>query len=171
MKRIAAILLIIAFCLPFFGCQQDSEPVRSPVTFYYRRAEFDHGSEDSVILGQIRDSDGYQNDLKGLLNLYLQGPTAEEFDPTFPKGTKLIDYRVEENTALLTVSDQLSLADGIHLTVACACLAKTVMELTGLETVQIQAQTVMLGNDKVIVMDESRILLLDSTQDNSQRSE
>ena len=164
MKIPISLLLVICLCLALFGCQQDVEPAKKPVTFYYCRTEFDHGSEDSVILGETRESAGYEDDLVGLLNLYLQGPLSEDLRSTFPAGTKLKEYWAEGNTAMLTVTDQLSLAKGIDLTVSCACLAKTVLEITGLDAVQIQAQNVNLGNNAYILMDRSTILLLDGTE-------
>lgn len=164
MKRIISLLLVLSFCLFASGCQQESEPVKKPVTFYYCRTEFDHGSDDSVILCETRESAGFEGNLIDLLNLYLQGPISDNLRQTFPTGTKLKEYRVEGNTAVLTVTNQLSLASGIDLTVACACLAKTVMDLTGLQDVKIQAQTVNLGNNAYIIMDQETILLLDSTE-------
>lgn len=164
MKRIVSFLLLICLCFMTCGCRQETEPAKKPVTFYYCRTEFDHGSDDSVILGETRESAEFEGNLMGLLNLYLQGPLSENLRPTFPAGTKLKEYRVEGNTAVLTVTDQLSLAKGIDLTVACACLAKTVMSLTGLKDVQIQAQTVNLENNAYIFMDQNSILLLDGTE-------
>ena len=170
MKRIIVILVLICLCLPTMGCREEA-PIQSPVIFYYRRAEFDHGSEESVILREVRESQGIDHQIPRLLEEYLKGPVSEDLADTFPTDTKLIDFRIEAATAFVTVSDELAQLSGIELTVACACLAKTVMELTGMESVQIQAQTAMLGNDQIIIMDSSRILLLDSTQNNSERRE
>lgn len=171
MKRIIAILLLLCLCLTAIGCSPEKDPIKSPVTFYYRRAEFDHGSEQSVILGETRESEGIRGNIPRLLEEYLKGPVSEELAATFPDDAKLIDYRTKDSSAFVTVSDELAQLSGIELTVACACLAKTVIELTGIKSVHIQAQTAMLGNEQVIIMDSSRILLLDSTQDNSERSE
>lgn len=164
MKRITILFILLAVMLPLCGCREEAEPILSPVTFYYSRAEFDHGNENSVIHGEIRESAGYEGDLIGLLNLYLNGPISEEYKATFPAGTKLKDFQVEDKTAVLTVTDQLSLARGINLTIACACLTKTVLEMTGLDAVKIQAETVNLGNSVFILMDRSSLLLLDAEE-------
>ena len=164
MKITVSILLLICLSIMLLGCQEKAEPINKPVTFYFSCSEFDHGNENSVIAGETRESAGFENDIMGLLNLYLSGPESEDLRSTFPADVKLLEYRVEDGTAILTVTDQLSLVDGIELTVACACIAKTVMKLSGLEAVKIQTQTVNLGNKPYIIMDQSTILLLDDTE-------
>lgn len=164
MKKKISVLLLISLCIPLWGCQPKTEPVKSPVTFYYCREEFDHGKEDSVILGEIRDQAGFEDNLTGLLDIYLQGPVSENLHSTFPYGTVVREYRVEDTTAVLTLSHQLSLAEGMDLTIACACLTKTVLELTGLDTVRIYTQTANLENNSYIQMDRNTLLLIDSTE-------
>lgn len=164
MKGYISILLLICLCLPLFGCQKEAKQAMKPVTFYYCRTEFDHGKEDSVILGETRESAGFEDNFIGLVNLYLQGPVSDGLHATFPVGTKLIEYRLEGETAVLTVTDQLSFAKGIQLTTACACLAKTVMGLTEVKAVKIQTQTENLMNAPYIIMDQRTILLLDDTE-------
>ena len=164
MKRLISLLLIICLCAFLFGCQDKAEPIKKPVTFFYCRSDFDHGNESSVILGETRESAGFENNIMGLLGLYLEGPASDSLRTTIPEGAKLMDYKVEGNTAVLTVTDRFALASGIELTLACACFAKTVLHMTGLEAVKIQAQTVNLGNKPYILMDHSTILLLDNTE-------
>ena len=166
MKKFISILLIVAFCLSISGCQQKTEPIKSPVTFYYSRAEFDHGNQDSVILGETRESAGLKSDLIKLLNEYLAGPLSDQLTSPSPGGTRVKNIWIENDVAILSVTDQMSLARGIQLTLACACLAKTFMEISGIETVKIQAQTVKLSATGYILIDKDNILLLDSTEIN-----
>lgn len=167
MKKGIAILLMFALCLSLWGCQGDSNAPKDPVTFYYRRVEFDHGNEDSVIMGEVREAEGHKDDMMYLLNLYLAGPESPEMAVTFPYNTQLIRFTLSDKIASVTLSDSFAQLTGIDLTVACACIAKTVMELTGIQTVQLQTPTMMLGNDPFVVIDSASLLLIDGTEDAS----
>ncbi|MBQ7330955.1 MAG: GerMN domain-containing protein [Oscillospiraceae bacterium] len=159
MKRILSLLLLLALLCCLTACKQ-KETMEDPVTFYYQNKEFSHGSGNSVILGETRESAGSE-DMISLLNLYLKGPVSENLLKTFPNGTKLLKFHIDGEIANVVLSDQITLADGIELTVACGCLAKTVMELTGVTGVNICAENLPLGNKQNIYMDLNSLLLLD----------
>lgn len=162
--RMISLLLLIAICMTVTGCQKQAESIKTPVVFYYVRAEFDHGNDNSVICGETRESADFKGNLIELLNGYLQGPQSEDLLTPFPSGTSITNYVVDNTTAILTVTDHLTQISGMDLTVACACLSKTVIELTGIESVKIQAKTKELGSNEYIYMDMNTILLLDSTE-------
>lgn len=160
MKRFLSLFLLLALVCCLTACKQ-KETMEDPVTFYYQNKEFSHGSGSSVILGETRESAGISEDIISLLNLYLKGPVSENLLKTFPNGTKLLKFHIDGEIANVVLSDQITLADGIELTVACGCLAKTVMELTGVTGVNICAENLPLGNKQNIYMDLNSLLLLD----------
>ena len=163
MKRYTALLLILALFLCLTACAREDNTIREPVSFYYRRAELTYGSSDSVILSESSDAAGHTDDLIWLLGEYLKGPQSENLLQTFPSGTTLVSLTVEEGTATIVLSVQFGRLTGMDLTVACACLTKTVLGLTDAETVVIQAVNTDLDGAQQIVMDESSLLMLDES--------
>ena len=166
MKRLTAALLLILTVLSMTACAQDEEPVH-PVAYHYLRAPLDngeilHGSADSVIAPEIREGDGHQGDLSHLLDIYLLGPLDHDYRSPFPVGTALISITVDGVHASLVLSRQFANHNGIDLTLACACLTMTVMDLTGVETVTISADESQLDGKASITMDRSSMILTDT---------
>lgn len=161
MKRSLCMILIFAFCFTFFGCQQDQPKLQSPVNFYYPRLEPTHGSADSLIAPVPTEGSGYADDPTGLLNLYLLGPSDESFVSPFPSGTVLLSLSVTEDTIHLQLNKSFAQLTGIDLTLACACLTLTVIELTDAEYVSITAENTTLDGSAQIIMDRSCLTLLD----------
>ncbi len=163
MKRSMAILLICALLLPLTACQQEQAAGEGTVTFYYCRKELTHGSTDSVIAGETRDTQSQGKDLSRLLTLYFMGPRSQELRTPFPVGLRLVECRINEGTAYVTVTDALSQLTGIELTLACACITRTVLGLSEAEAVHIQAETSLLGSSQFLLMDEKTLLLFDGS--------
>ncbi|MBE6974902.1 MAG: hypothetical protein E7436_05375 [Ruminococcaceae bacterium] len=160
MKRWICLLLAI-LCLPLWGCQEEETPLLDPFNGYYRRAELTHGSADSVIAALPIEGAGLKGDHLALLNIYLSHRPDPFYAPTFPEGTQLLIMELEYNTADLLLSSNISELSGLDLTVACVCLTKTVIELTGVDTVIIRARGTTLDGASYISMDLSSIYLLD----------
>lgn len=163
MKRIiAAFLLLVLFpCLT--ACANHKDTIQEPVAFYYRRADITYGNSNSVILSESADAADCNGDALLLLNQYLKGPQSEDLAQTFPAGTAVITLAVEENKADILLSPQFARLSGMDLTIACACLTLTALELTGTETVVIHAHQSTLNGMEQIVMDKNCILLLDDS--------
>ena len=161
MKRILSLALVVLLCLIFPGCSGETEKPRQPVNFYYRRAELTYGSVDSLIAPVEAEAAGYEDDTVDLLNTYLRGVGGAGFEPTFPVGTKLLSMGILDGTAHLQVTSSLARISGIDLTVACACLSLTVMELTGAQAVCITAANETLDGNPSVTMTMDTLLLLD----------
>lgn len=144
MKRFLSILLIAVLCLS--GCAIGQEQFKDPVTFYYLRDYSDLDNRDTffsegAIGSEFREASGHRNDLNYLLSIYLQGPLDENLRSPFPIGCRPIDIRQDDGTLYLVLSPVVTELSEMELTVACACLAKTCMELVPVDTVQIEAST------------------------------
>ena len=167
MKRLICLLLCGAMMLCLFACAAQSEDFVKPIKFYYLRVQLPdqlyHGSEDSVISAETREGQGIYQNTELLLNHYLAGPLSDTHASLFPSGTRLVGWHTEGNTLCITLSDQAAKLTGIDLTLACACLSKTFLELKDYETVRIQAESLPLDSKAYITMDESSLLLLDTT--------
>ena len=145
MKRFLCILLIAVLFLS--GCAIGQERFKEPVTYYYLRDYSDPDNRDTFFLDgalgtETREAAGHRDDLNYLLSIYLQGPLDGGLRSPFPSGCRPMDIRQEEQYVYLKLSPSITDLNEMDLTVACACLAKTCMELTGVETVQIEGSSI-----------------------------
>ena len=159
MKRSLSFILALCLLLGLYGCHRQEEPIESPVTFYYRQAEVVYGDPEGLIGPCVSEGAGYEDDLPGLLNRYLQGPENPAFINPFPGGCRVVKLTIEDRTATVTLNGLLARYREIALSVACACLSLTIMELTGTDVVCIQTNTALLDGAESITMTKESILL------------
>ena len=74
-----------------------------------------------------------------MLSLYFQGPSDPELESPFPVGCKVLEFQERDGQLTLTLSRMITAKNDMDLTIACACLAKTCMELTGANTIQVES--------------------------------
>ena len=166
MKRWIAVCLLFVLILSLAACSI-TEKIEYPVSYHYLRApmangEIHHGSEDSVIAPEIREGAPYQDNITLLLDLYLHGPLDKNFQTPFPVGTALRSLTVEGTHANVVLSRSFAKQSGIDLSLSCACLTLTVMDLTGAETVTISVQGEQLDGKDSITLDRSNLILTDT---------
>ena len=138
MKRFISFLLILALLLS--GCAFAGEQFIEPVTFYYLKNHSDRESYDAffgegAIGSELREASGHRYDLNYLAALYLRGPTDPQLISSFPAGSKVLEIGFERSTLHITMNTIPSQLNDMDLSVACACLSKTFMELTKVDTV------------------------------------
>lgn len=157
MKRFLIFLLLAGLALSCWAC---SEP--PSVTFYYVRDESAYlfGTENAVIVGEIRESASNIQNLQDLLILYFHGPLNENFRSPFPRGTSLVDIQQQGSQLTIRLSSIASAMKGTDLTLACACLAKTCFDVTNVEAVTILATgfgniSVTLSRDSLLLIDDA----------------
>ena len=160
MKKILILILSIFLLVSLCACNKQQTSFVTPVQFYYRNATVSYNSESAVICGETREGNGYE--LIDLIDQYLQGPVSDEFLSPFPAGITVLSLETAEGKASVSLSEPFTELNGIELTLACACLTKTVMELTGTTAVEISVPNVSLNGSTSITMDAQSILLLDS---------
>lgn len=146
MKRLWSILLLFLFLL---GCS--SQTIQEPVNFYYPATDYIHSVDGNLFSCEQREAAELENE-QAILNLYLTGPLDPRFENPFPAGSRITQLRVSDYTATIVISDEFAQLTGISLSLGCAAISMTCMELTGTETVLIRAQTQLLDGDKEIVM-------------------
>ena len=160
MKKAVCIMLVALLLCSLAACQ--NKKIENPVNFYYLRTKYTYGSADSVISAEIREYPEADN-TAGLITQYLKGPQDNLLSSEFPFGTKLVALEQQGRTISITLTDHISRLSGASLSLACVCLAKTVMEYTGAKTVFISAETKFLSNLSYITVTEDTILLVDDT--------
>jgi spore germination protein GerM len=166
MKRIT-LILIIASILLCTGCSAQKEEFQSPVNFYYPRIECTFGKADSVLGAEIREAGDHKDDLNYLLQQYLTGPKTEALYSPFPAGTKLVRLEQNEETLNIILDSTFAELSGLKLTLACAGLTRTCLELAPVDTVQISADGPTLDGKRSIIMDRHALELIDRAVDNS----
>lgn len=164
MKRWIVLLLALAFLLSASGCKQAAPAPQRPVTFYYPAAETVYDGKSPVIHPEIRDGAGYEENMEGLLNIYLKGPSSEDLRSPFPRGVYVSRLYVTTTMATLELNSEFARLTGIDLTMACVCIASTVFELTGLDRVQILATDAQLDGLTSITLDRDDIYFIDPPQ-------
>ena len=160
MKRFIFAILALSLLLCLVGCSNND--VRVPVFFYYCTDPVDYNSSTGVISAEIRDRDGYGDDLVSILNLYLQGPESDAFRTPFSDDINTVSLLTNDSIAEVILNQQFSNLTGQDLTLACACISMTVMDLTNSETVRISSENAQLDGNDFIEMSRSDLLFLDT---------
>lgn len=164
MKQRISLLLILVTLLAAVGCARNTPAPTVPVTFYYPAYETVYDGKTSVIHPEIRDGAGYEDDIAGLLNLYLKGPVSESLRSPFPKQVTVIRYGATSNIATLALSEAFAQLGGIDLTIACACIANTVFDLAQVDRVQILVADAQLNGQTSITFDRDDLYFSDISQ-------
>jgi len=154
------LLLCLLFLLMLPGCKSQQEP-RQPIKFYYPKTEISYGASDGVLSHELRESASLSKET--VISLYLKGPRAEGLISPFPENINIIHFSVQEKAATLVLSDSYATLSGLDISIASVCLSKTVMELTGAESVTLSCQTQPLGGETRIIISESDLVLYDDS--------
>lgn len=158
MKELICLILAAALLFILSSCYLTG--ANDSIYFYYLRSQFTHGASDSVIVAEVRELSG-NYEITDLIRQYLNGPLDSTLKTPFPADTSLITFENEAGTVSITLSDQIGALTGVSLSLACTCLAKTVMELTDSKTVHISAETLALNGRDYLSFEADTVLLLD----------
>lgn len=150
MKKYFLTLLVVLLVLS--GCTAGNIRYDDPVKFYYIQNEVEYGTQSGVIKETTREAKGHRNDYTYLINQYLNGPISYDCISPFPAGTALEELSWDQNRVQIILSPHIATLSGADLIVACACLTKTVADITGIQTVQIRAQGSLLNGEEVLVL-------------------
>ena len=140
MKKLFCFLLPFILSFALCSCANETDTIRVPVNFYYPLTNAVYGTQSGVIDAEIFDAENLEDDYPNLLRCYLEGPHSETLRNFFPIGTELISFYDFNGHVQIIFTSHLSKLSNAELTVACACITKTVIELTGAETVQINTE-------------------------------
>lgn len=160
MKRLFGLILTLALCLSLCACGSGKDKIQQPVNFYYRCSELSYDTSDGLIRAYVAEAAGYTEVLP-LLRLYLQGTTDAAFTSTFPAGIQLLDAYVMGKTIYLELNESMADLTGIDLTIACACLTMTALELVDATNVCISANGAAMDGSPSITMSLNDLILQD----------
>lgn len=164
MKRIVCLITGILLCFTFFACSNATEDIQVPVAYYYQTADFDYQNPTGIIVSETHESFGHENDYFYLTEQYLNGPSTADCISPFPTGTHLEQLTILDDRIMVILSTDFATLSGHDLTIACSCFAKTLIEMTGLDTVTISAKDALLDGTPSITMTKNDFLLTDSNE-------
>lgn len=159
MKRMISFFLILAALSSLAACKEQTQ-IHQGVSFYYRNSAVTSGS--NVIIPEAREAEGIRDDTSQLLREYLKGPKSEGFVHVIPEETVLYSFSMTDTEAEIVLSDEFAKLSGLDLTIACACITKTVIGLCAVQTVKIRCLNTDLECGRFVIMDEASLMLFES---------
>ena len=157
MKQSIAILLTL---LLLSACSAPAPDNQQQLQFYYCTVDSGFDADSSAIRAESRECNSLTN-VEEILTVYLAGPQSADLCSPFPAALHLVSVTTDAPAVSITLSRELSDLTKLDLTMACACIAMTVMALTGTETVHISAEDALLNGQQTITMNAETLQLLD----------
>lgn len=164
MKRLTATVLALCLLIGWTGC--GTQVPQETVSFYYLRSQPRFSGDDGVLAPEARLAAGL--DLENpaeVLNAYLEGPESAELESPVPRDTAVVEVKRIHDSLHINFSSEFSQLSGIDLTLACACVSRTCMELCGVDTVRIRANGALLNGSTYVVMSRENLKLADDALD------
>lgn len=156
MKRL---LLLSLAVLVLVGCSQENDPGK--MRFSYPRAEFSYNRADSVIVSEFREVDRSLS-VGALLSMYLEGPMDSTLVNPFPQGLSIQSVWNDGHTLFITVSDHMATLSGAPLILACSCLGRTAMDISGAASADIRCESLLLDGKKSITVNADTVIYTDT---------
>ena len=143
MKKLTVFLLILLLLL--CGCSVSSHNIKEPVDFFYpktceRPEDYKDYFSDGAIGCETREASGHRDDLYYLLSMYFQGPLDAQLLSPFTTDCTLVKVSQTGEELTVVLNANAAKTSDLDLTLAIACLAKTCMTLTDVNTVHIESR-------------------------------
>ena len=164
MKRALIFPLITVIILTLVSCSSSqTRNQETVINFYYCPNPLILHEDATVVVPENRVLTGGEPSLDDFLRLYFSGPIRKDLTTPFPDGLYAESIVLDDTRVNITLSSVFSQLQNIDLTVACACLGKTVMEYTSAEYVYISFINSATGNQHTITVGPDSYLLTDNS--------
>jgi len=137
MKKLLLILLSFILVANLCGCTSDDNHDAGAISFYYLQDNIDFSATSPLLTNSVFKTKGTNQDLRSIFQHYLTSPAPDNCVSPFPPGTELIFLDVESNQASVTLTEHIKSLPAVRQTIAYACITKTLIELAGVNSVQI----------------------------------
>lgn len=164
MKRKLIILIPFLILSLFSGCSESNEINQlKSMKFYYCNTDIAYGEPDGVLSAESRDYIGSMNSIEDIMTEYLKGPSSDEHYSPFPKGTALTELILGDDTLYIALNKAFSELSGMDLTLACACITRTFLEITDVESVVIDVTGGIYGKNITVTFDKDSLIIFDNS--------
>ena len=162
-KRILSLILLLSLLVSLFcGCgKTDEENPVQPINCYYLRRSMGYGEQDGVIAAQVVDLEDQPLDYMQLMRLYLDGPSDPTLILPVPPDVSVLGVTVENGIATVTLTRNFSQLSGCDLSIAAACMTKTLTQFEEIDTVRLRAQNAQLAGQEYLELEEEYVVLTD----------
>ena len=160
MRKIIAVVLLL--CLILTGCAGEDRRYITALKFYYPLQTADYTMGAAYLQPELREGGGLDKSLSNILNLYLQGPHDKEiYQMPFHHNAQVVSITRSSSMLDITLTANFGTYSGTDLTIACACITMTCLELADVQTVRIRAKDATLDGAEFIEMSAESLLLVD----------
>ena len=166
MKRLLLIFIVAVFLFTVLGCTKKTESFSVPENFYYRRNSVSFHTDDAVIKPEVRETEEYRDNILDIVNLYLRGPVSDKFASPFPQDLTAISIEQSDSSLVLELSDSFNNLNGLERTIACSCIFRTLTDLTGCNTVEIQFSSADSNGSNSIILSNEDLCFADAALKN-----
>lgn len=167
MRRIIPLLLCAALMLSMTACGSGTPTMNGQ--FYYRRAVTEFEGTDGVIAPESRSVTSPLSDPDALFRSYFAGPLEDGLIAPFPRDSEVLDWQMENDTLTLTMNDSFGALSGVELSIACACICRTLTGLLPVTQVQLQLTEGTLGGKESLLLSPDSFMLYDNGLDQSRQ--
>ncbi len=156
MRRVLCILLCIAMVFGLSACRQQPSERINPITFYYRNAQMQYGSDASALYGLDVDLENLEIPISEIVSLYLEGPDEPFLESPFPPGIHLVSYDWHDNLLTLVLSDSFNSLIGLDRSYAMACLTLTLTQVNGIDGILVHTEDGAFSylNDRILTRED-----------------
>lgn len=152
MRKFRFLVITIILVLFICACDTPASNDDKSVVFYYVHNEIEYGTESGVITSTVAEVDIDSDNYDAILALYFNGPTNYECVSPFAAGTTMEEFGIDGNKAEIMLSPHMGTLNDSALTVALACLTRTIVELTGVSTVQVRIHNSKIFGEDAITL-------------------
>ena len=164
MKLLKLLISVILILTTLPACSNSSQDIVSPVNFYYLAENIRYDNPTGVLMADVREAKGHEEDYVYLIEKYLSGPETPECVSPFPEGLQLESLNILTGKVSIVLSTQFAELTGHKLTLACSCLAKTLLEMTGVNAVTISAKGATLNGELSVTFTKNDFILTDDNE-------
>lgn len=161
MKRVLLVLLILSNTLCLCSCKMDSEKFEDPISFYYLTDPVSFEPNAGIFLPERTEAIIFHGNTAEILNRYFSGPVAQGLASPFPAGLSVVTLTRDNVKIMLTLNDAIASLTGLDLSIACTCVALTLIEYTQCQEVEIKAENMLLDGKASITISKENLYLLD----------
>lgn len=164
MKRLFCVMIAVILSVFSTGCNRHNTTKTNIATFYYIHNDINYGTTSGVIAPMTVELPGGALNYKTVLDQYFNGPTNYDCISPFPAGISLEDIQFNNDRAELLLSPHMAILADASMTVALACLTRTVIELTDVKAVQISIQNNQINGSDTITLTLNNFAYFDDVQ-------